>query len=247
MVTGALLPEPLHPPDQVTGLRWRREFPGDERQLRVLRQWLASLLPPCPARDDVVIVANELSGNAISHTRSGHGGRFAVEVTWSGVVVRVAVADGGAETGPVEVDDPAGEHGRGLVVVRELSVRRGACGGRLGRLVWADVAWDSMPAAAAAAPPAGQEAAIGDDEAVLARLFAGVLAWFGRSTLAWRALAGRAGGTAWPGSRAGLAAPGRSRGDGRIWPQRPHRTAQDLRPARGSGPACFTGEEKSPC
>jgi hypothetical protein len=143
----------------VPGGCWRREFPGEPCQLRVLRQWLVSLLPPCPARDDVVVVANELGSNAIVHTRSGYGGRFIVEITWSGAMVRVAVADGGAPAGPAEIDDPGAEHGRGLAVVRELSARRGTCGGQSGRLVWADVAWDSMPSAAAASP-AGQEAAI---------------------------------------------------------------------------------------
>jgi len=155
----------------------------------VLRQWLASLLPPCPARDDVVIVASELGCNAIRHTRSGQGGRFTVEVTWSAAVVRVAVADGGAATGPTVIDDPGSEHGRGLVVVRELSVRMGACGDRLGRLVWADVPWDGTAAAAVAASPAGQDAAIRNAEAALARRFADVPVWFGRATCAWRALA----------------------------------------------------------
>jgi hypothetical protein len=52
------------PPTLVPGVSWRREFPGEGGQLGVLRRWLASLLPPCPARDDVVSVANELSSNA---------------------------------------------------------------------------------------------------------------------------------------------------------------------------------------
>ncbi len=178
------------PPALVPGACWRREFPGEERQLSVLRRWLASLLPPGPARDDVVTVANELGCNAIRHTLSGQGGRFTVEVTWHGAVVRVAVADSGAATGPVEIDDPGSEHGRGLVIVRGLSVRRGACGDHRGRLVWADVRCDGTAAAAAAASPAGQEAAIRDGETALARRFAGVPAWFGRSTLAWWAVAG---------------------------------------------------------
>src|ERR1039457_4754105 len=102
-----------------SGLRWRRVFPGEESQLGVLRRWLASLLPPCPARDDVTAVANEVCSNAIVHTLSGLGGRFAVEVAWYGPLVRVAVADGGAPGGPRIIDDPAGEHGRGLLLVRD--------------------------------------------------------------------------------------------------------------------------------
>jgi len=170
------------------GLRWRRAFPGEERRLSLLRRWIASLLPECPARDDVAVIANELSSNAIRHTASGRGGWFAVEVTWYGPVVRVAVADSGAPTAPRVIDDPASEHGRGLLVVRELSMHMGVCGDGRGRLMWADVRWDASPAAAVATPDA-DEAAIRDGQAALARRFAGVPAWLGRATLAWWALA----------------------------------------------------------
>ena len=74
-------------------MRWRRVFPGEGRQLAALRQWLASLLPECPARDDVICVATELGTNAVQHTASGGGGWFAVEVSWHGPAVRGAVAD----------------------------------------------------------------------------------------------------------------------------------------------------------
>jgi len=42
--------------------------------------------PPCPASDDVIMVASELGANAIKFTVSGRGGWFAVEVTWWGSV-----------------------------------------------------------------------------------------------------------------------------------------------------------------
>jgi hypothetical protein len=60
------------PSAHVPGLRWRRVFSGHERELSVLRRWLSSLLPECPERDDVLVVANELASNAIRHTASGH-------------------------------------------------------------------------------------------------------------------------------------------------------------------------------
>src|SRR5450631_1280207 len=101
-------------------LRWERAFPGDERQIGVLRQWLASLLPPCTAREDVLLVATELGTNAIRHTASGQGGSFKAEVTWHGPVVRVAVTDAGAPLGPRAIDDPMAESGRGLLVVDSL-------------------------------------------------------------------------------------------------------------------------------
>ena len=181
---------PAAPPVLMPGMRWRQVFPGEERQLGVLRRWLASLLPDCPARDDVASVATELGSNTIRHTASGRGGWFAVEITWHQSAVRVAVADCGAPDGPRVIDDPAGEHGRGLLVVRGLSVRTGVCGDHRGRLIWADVPWGDAGAAKPASPQDWYEAAIRDGTAGLASRFAGVPAWFGRSTLQWWALAG---------------------------------------------------------
>jgi anti-sigma regulatory factor (Ser/Thr protein kinase) len=177
------------PPPLAQHWRWRREFPGHQRELSEVRRWLRSLLPECPARDDVIGVASELASNAIQHTASGRGGWFAVELTWPGPAVRVAVADGGAPDGPRTIDDPDSEHGRGLLVVTGLSARTGVCGDSRGRLVWADVPWAD---AGAPVPGAGRdpyESVIGDGEASLAGRFAGVPAWFGRSTLQWWALA----------------------------------------------------------
>jgi hypothetical protein len=153
----------------------------------VLRRWLASLLPECAARDDVACVATELSTNALRHTTSGQHG-FTVEITWYSQVVRIAVEDGGATEGPRVIDDPAGEHGRGLLLVKGLSARMGVCGDHRGRLVWADVPWNEVAAAGPASPGVRYEAAIHDGEAALARRFVGVSAWFGRSTLAWWAM-----------------------------------------------------------
>lgn len=177
-------------PVLVPGLRWRRVVPGEERQLGVVRRWLESLLPPCAARDDVAVVASELVGNAVKHTASGRGGQLAVEIGWHGPVVRVAVADCGAPTAPRVIEDLAGEHGRGLLLVRGLSARTGVCGDDRGRLVWADVPWVAVPGEVGALRGDAYEAAIRDGEAALARRFAGVPAWFGRSTLAWWAMPG---------------------------------------------------------
>jgi serine/threonine-protein kinase RsbW len=188
MATASPRPDAPPPPALVPGLRWRRVFPGEERQLAPLRRWLAELLPPCTTRDDVTAVATELASNAIRHTRSGHGGWFAVETTWNPQTVRIAVADCGGPSEPHVVDDPAAEHGRGLLVVRGLSARTGAAGDHRGRLVWADIAWpeqDPQPSVLGHDP---YEAAIREGQAALATRFAGVPAWFGRSTLQWWAL-----------------------------------------------------------
>src|SRR5260370_14034143 len=177
-----------------TGLRWQRMFPGNERQLAVLRQWLAGLLPQCAAREDVVSVAVELATNAVKFTSSGRGGWFAVEITWSGPVVRVAIADGGGPPGAQLIEDQDAEHGRGLLMVRARSVRTGVSGDQRGRIVWAETSWRGEGAVEPASFPGGYEAAIRHDQAVLAERFAGVPTWFGRSTLQWWALPGRAGG-----------------------------------------------------
>ncbi len=146
-------------------LWWRQVFPGEPHQLGVLRRSLASLLPECPARDDIISVATELATNALRHTASGRGGLFAVEVTSHGSTVRVAVADGGSPTGPHVIEDPAAEHGRGLFLVVALSVRMGVTGDHRGRLVWADIAWDGPNAPARALSLDPDEAAIRDGQA----------------------------------------------------------------------------------
>src|SRR5215470_6582263 len=175
------------PPELVPGMRWRKVFPGEERQLGALRRWLASLLPDQPARDDLSVVATELATNSIRHTASGRGGWFAVEITWHGPVVRIGVADCGGPTEPSVIDDLLAEHGRGLLLVHGLSVRTGVCGDQRGRLVWADVRWvEEAPAQAGSTDR--YEFAVRDGEAALARRFGGVPAWFGRSTLEWWAL-----------------------------------------------------------
>lgn len=176
-------------------LRWRRVFPGDEPQIRELRQWLATLLPECPARDDVIAVAAELSTNAVRHTASGRGGWFAAEITWHPACVRIAVADQGAPTAPrLPINtDPMTESGHGLVLILGIARRTGMTGDQRGRLVWADVPWDGWDAPVPAALPDGYEAAIRDGRKLLARRYREVPAWFGRSTLQWWALAGNPG------------------------------------------------------
>lgn len=172
--------------------RWRQVFRGDEAQIRGLRRWVTELLPECPARDDVITVASELAANAVKHTASGRGGWFAAEISWHATAVRIVVADQGAPGGPRLIDDPMAENGRGLQVVRGLSARTGAAGGPHGRLVWAEIPW-AVDGPQPFAFPDGCELQIRDGEEFLAHRHAGVLAWFGRSTLQWWAL------TKWPG------------------------------------------------
>ena len=155
------------PPPPV--LRWRRVFPGQEAELRRVRNWLAELLPSGATREDVVTVAIELAANAVRHTASGYDGFFAVELTWQQrpVTVRVAVADGGARTAPhlTPGTDPLGPGPLGLdspgigpltadqLGSDQLSEYGRACGwygpwpnapgcaGVTGAAVWAEIQW----------------------------------------------------------------------------------------------------------
>ena len=125
------------PEVRAPALRWRREFPGDNAQIGALRRWLESLLPPCPARDDLVSVAVELSTNAVRHTVSGNGGQFAIEVTWSVQMARVAVYDGGAPDGPRVIENPLGEDWTGFAV-QVLAV---AASSLMSALLWTVPTW----------------------------------------------------------------------------------------------------------
>jgi hypothetical protein len=115
-----------------------------------MRRWLATVLPAGPARDDVILVATELASNAICHTASGRGGSFEVVLVCWQSLVRIGVADHGAPAGPRVIGDPAGERGRGLLLVTGLAERTGVCGGHRGRLVWADIRWPDTPGHAVA-------------------------------------------------------------------------------------------------
>ncbi len=180
---------PLPSPPAADGsLHWQTTLPGRPGALQELRRWAETLLPPCPARDDVITVAVELGTNAVKYTASGQDGWFTAQITWHTAMVRVAVQDSGAPQGPRRLDDPAGEHGRGLAIVHALAVRYGVSGGPPGRLVWADLLWEHPQTTPPASPPGGYEAAIRQGQALLARRHPRTPAWYGRSTLRWWAL-----------------------------------------------------------
>jgi anti-sigma regulatory factor (Ser/Thr protein kinase) len=147
---------------------WMRLFRGQESELRQLRGWLTGLLPDSSARDDLISVAVELGTNAIQHTASGDGGWFTVEVASLGPILRVAVTDEGSAGAPTLTvvpplaDDPFAaavtpgygdddsDCGRGLIIVRALSVASGVCGNGSGRTVWAEVAAPALASAPSA-------------------------------------------------------------------------------------------------
>jgi len=75
-------------------------------------------------------------------------------------VVTVSIADRGGPWEPLVIDDPDGESGRGLLIVRGLAAQVGVRGDYLGRVVWAEVR--SEPAIGAELAVARSEAAIGE-------------------------------------------------------------------------------------
>jgi hypothetical protein len=141
---------------------------------------------PCAARDDIIAVVSELAANAICHTESGRGGQFSVEVMWSGPHVSVMVGDGGGASEPRIIEDADGEHGRGLRMVRALSVGVGVSGDERGRFVRADLAWaaDAYPGTLDVAPNQVTTAEL----EILQSQFAGIPIWFGLMTRQWWAM-----------------------------------------------------------
>jgi anti-sigma regulatory factor (Ser/Thr protein kinase) len=101
---------------------------------------------------------------------------------------------GPLSTGSLSLDqlgsDQLSEHGRGLRVVRALAERTGVCGDHRGRLVWAEIRWNTDPSAPPEFPD-GYEASLRDIQAVLAARYPEADIWFGRATMQWWALIGR--------------------------------------------------------
>jgi anti-sigma regulatory factor (Ser/Thr protein kinase) len=77
-----------------------RVFVGLREQVRDVREFVARAIDGCPVADDVILLASEISTNAIVHTASGKGGTFTVAVRPGDRLVRVEVHDGGPEISP---------------------------------------------------------------------------------------------------------------------------------------------------
>ncbi|WP_214416066.1 ATP-binding protein [Sphaerisporangium fuscum] len=119
-------------------LLWRRVFPGTPDRASEARRFVRFLLDGTSFADDAELVAGELVGNAVRHTRSGtSGGHFTVEVSFfttsAGTSVLITVYDQGGEGVP-RLGDGGGqglsyeENGRGLAIVAAVADRLGAQG-----------------------------------------------------------------------------------------------------------------------
>jgi anti-sigma regulatory factor (Ser/Thr protein kinase) len=101
---------------------------GRPERVRVARAFIEGVLGPGhPCGDDAVLLASELFGNSLRHSRSAlPGGTVTVTVTARAGGVRVEVADrsgiGVPEPRAAEAD---AEDGRGLELVERMAARWG--------------------------------------------------------------------------------------------------------------------------
>ncbi len=115
-------------------------YPGSIEHVSAVRADLRALLPDCPAADDVILCASELSANAALHSHSRlPGGTFTVRAAvHPGSHVRIEVEDNG---GPwiAPPGDLNGHHG--LDIVRALTKEWGINGDHEARAIWARFDW----------------------------------------------------------------------------------------------------------
>jgi serine/threonine-protein kinase RsbW len=120
-----------------------RTFWGTPASVPEARRFVAELLAGCPAREVLMTCVSELCANAITHTDSGNGGVFIVEVHLPRPgVARIAVTDEGGLSLPAAGRlDLMAEGGRGLAMVAACTSRWGYADAYPGRTVWAEACW----------------------------------------------------------------------------------------------------------
>jgi anti-sigma regulatory factor (Ser/Thr protein kinase) len=117
-------------------------LPGTQRSVAHARSFLRDLLPPGdPVLDDLVLVGSETVCNAVAHTASGSaGGTVTVTLAAGCGVYRLEVADEGADGArPCPRPENGAESGRGLRIVKELSLRWGFHEDGDRTIVWAEL------------------------------------------------------------------------------------------------------------
>jgi anti-sigma regulatory factor (Ser/Thr protein kinase)/DNA-binding XRE family transcriptional regulator len=122
---------------------WSRTFPATAQQVREARRFLAAILEDCPATEDALLCLSELVTNALLHSRSSEpGGSFAVQAQRHGNRLRVEVRDQGGPWATPAPTDPAGQNGRGLAILDQLSHAWGRSGDETGWTVWFETGQD---------------------------------------------------------------------------------------------------------
>jgi serine/threonine-protein kinase RsbW len=119
---------------------WSQTFPAIPSQVGEARRSLARILDGFPLADDAILCLSELASNAVTHSKSRQpGGSFTVRASIHGDDrVRVEVTDqGGSWTRRARAD---GQHGRGLLIVRQLAHDFGISGdSHTGRTIWFEI------------------------------------------------------------------------------------------------------------
>ncbi|MFI6450590.1 ATP-binding protein [Streptosporangium amethystogenes] len=126
----------------VLGLLGGVELPGVAESVCAARRYVRGVLEDSGQRDtyDAELLVSELVSNAVRYSKSGClGGLVTVVVANCGETVQIAVGDSGSATCAPRVPAESGEDaegGRGLWLVRELSLSWGWHEGTAGRIVW---------------------------------------------------------------------------------------------------------------
>jgi anti-sigma regulatory factor (Ser/Thr protein kinase) len=120
----------------------RRAFRGSSDQIACVREFVRLALGPVPVLDEAVLLASELSTNAVVHTASGDRGTFDVAVCRYASSVRVEVRDAGSRRVPVtDPHNDLAEEGCGLGLVDLVADRWGHSGDCEGRSVYFELCW----------------------------------------------------------------------------------------------------------
>jgi anti-sigma regulatory factor (Ser/Thr protein kinase) len=119
-------------------------FAARPDQVRMVRAFIAAVLPGCPVADDAILCVSELAANSCLHSASGKaGGTFTVRAEiHAGDYVWIEVEDSG---GPWNARTRRDGRAHGLEIVRALATDSGIDGDPLtGWIAWARL---DMPAA----------------------------------------------------------------------------------------------------
>ena len=124
-------------------------FPGKERAVADARRFTREAFPAGPAADDIELVVSELMTNSVEHSDSRKGGQVVITFSIGRGRIRVEVSDdGSAQNSPrlTDATDPTeeAEAGRGLMIVRAVSVDWGVIRADRGTTVWCEIAIPSL-------------------------------------------------------------------------------------------------------
>jgi len=127
-------------------MEWTQTYPGLPSMVPAIRAYVRGLLNGAPVSRDAELIASELAGNSIRHTRSGNGGQITVTLTTRPGWARIAVCDAGAGdwTRPTPTE-ALGDYGRGLILVDALADKFGHELNEGGQTVWAELTWSVEP------------------------------------------------------------------------------------------------------